>query len=60
MERVHQVILNILVTKDIDSKLFNHKFLWGKTPEYIALTIKASYYSNIVDPPGQAVFGRDI
>ena len=35
VERVHQVILNILVTKDLDNKLFDHIGLWGENLAYI-------------------------
>ena len=37
MERVHQVILNMIVTKDIDNKVFDHIDPWGETLESIAL-----------------------
>ena len=30
MERVHIVILNMLVTKDIDIRVFNHIYPWGE------------------------------
>ena len=60
MERVHQVILNMIVTKDIDNKVFNHINPWGKTLAYIALVIRASYNITIMATPGQAVFGRDM
>ena len=36
VERVHQVILNTLVTKDIDNKVFDHIYPWGETLAYIA------------------------
>ena len=36
MERVHKVILNMLVTKDIDIRVFNHIYPWGENLAYIA------------------------
>ena len=36
VEQVHQVILNILVTKDIDNEVFVHIYPWGETLAYIA------------------------
>ena len=60
MDRLHQVILNMLVTKDLDNKVFDHIDLCGETISYIAWAIRASYHSNIMDTPGQAVFGRDM
>ena len=29
VERVHQVILNMLVTKDFDNRVFDHIYPWG-------------------------------
>ena len=29
VERVHRVILNMLVTKDLDNTVFDYKDLWG-------------------------------
>ena len=28
VEQVHQVVLNMLVTKDIDNKVFDYIYLW--------------------------------
>ena len=36
VERVHQVILNMHVTKDIDTKVFNRIDIWGETLASIA------------------------
>ena len=60
VERVHKVILNIIDTKDIDNKVFNHIYSWGETLAYIAWTIRASYHRTIMATPTQAVFGRYI
>ena len=60
VERVHQVILNIIVTKDLDNKVFDHIDPWGETLSYIACPIKASYSHTIMATPGQYVFSRDM
>ena len=60
MERVHQVLLNMLVTKDIYNKVLYYIDKWVETLAYIELMIRASYQSNIMATPGQAVFGRDM
>ena len=60
VERVHKVMLNMLITKDIDNKVFEYIYQWGETLEYIVWNISASYHRNIMDTPGQAVFGRDM
>ena len=58
VERVHQVILNMLVTKDLDKNVFDYIDPWGETLAYITWTIRASYHRTIITTPGQAVFGR--
>ena len=60
VEQVHQVILNMLVTKDLDNKVFDYIDPWGKTLAYIEWEIRASYHCNIMAIPGQAVFDRDM
>ena len=35
VDRVHPVILNMLVTNDIDNKVFNYIDPWGKDLAYI-------------------------
>ena len=60
VERVHQVSLNMLVTKNLDNKVFNHIDPWGETLASIAWSIRASYCHTIMATPVQAVFGRDM
>ena len=45
VEQEHQVILNMLVTKDLDNKLFDYIDPWGETLEYIAWEIRDSYHN---------------
>ena len=60
VDRVHQVILNILVTKDLDNKVLNYIDPWVETLSYIAWAIRASYYRTIFATPGQTAFGIDM
>ena len=60
VERVHKVILNMLVTKDLDKKAFEYIYPWGETLADVACAIRASYHCTIMATPGQAVFGRDM
>ena len=60
VERVHQVILNILVTKDLDNKVFDYIYPWGETLASISCAIRASYHCTTVATSGQAVFVGDI
>ena len=57
VEQVHQVILNMLVTKDTDKKVFDYIYQWGEKLASIAWAIRASYHRTIVSTPGEAVFG---
>ena len=40
LEQVHQLILNILATKDLDNKLFDHIDPWDETLVYTAWAIR--------------------
>ena len=50
----------MLVTKDIYNTVFNYIDPWGKTIEYIAQGIRASYHLTIMAIPGQAFFCREM
>ena len=55
---LHKVILNMLVTKDIDIRVFDHIDPWGENLAYIAWAIRDSYHRTIMATLGQDVFGR--
>ena len=54
----HQIILNMLVTKNISNKVFDYIDPWGEPLAYILWDIRASYHQNIQSTPGQAIFDR--
>ena len=58
VERVHQVMLNMLVTKDLDKKVFEYIYPWGETLAYISWAIKDSYNCTIMTAPSQYIFGK--
>ena len=60
VDLVHQLILNMVATKDLDNKVFDYIDPWGETLASIAWTIRASNHRNIMSAPVQAVFGRDM
>ena len=60
MDRVHQVILNMIATKHLANKVFDYIYQWGLTLAYIACAIRAYYHHTMQSTPGQAVFGRDM
>ena len=57
---MHQVILNMIVTKHLANKAFEYIDPWGENLAYTAYEIRASYHLTIKATPGQDVFGRDI
>ena len=60
VERGHQVVLNMLSTKDLDNKVLYHIDPWGETLASIAWAISASYHRTIMSTQGQSIFDRDI
>ena len=60
VELLHQVILNMLVTKDLDNKVFDYIDPWCENLAYIAWTIRYYYHRTIISTPGQDVFVRDM
>ena len=48
----------MLVTKEIDQKVFDYIDTWCENLAYIAWTIRASYHPTIMATPGQTVFDR--
>ena len=50
-EQVHQLILNMLVTKYIDKKVFDYINPWGETLASIAWSIRDYYHRNIMSLP---------
>ena len=53
---MHQVILDIIVTKDLDNKAFDHIDPWGEKLASTAWAIRAYYNHTIQATLGQAVF----
>ena len=60
VERLHQVILNMLVIKDLDNKISDHVDTWGETLAPIAWVIIDSYRHTTMVTAVQALFFRDI
>ena len=57
---MHQVTLNMPVTKYLANKVFDYIYPWGETLSSIEWVIRASYHCTIQATPVQAVFDRDI
>ena len=57
---MYQVVLNMLVTKDLSNKFFDYIDPWGETIAYIAWIIKASHHHTIKATPRQDIFIKDM
>ena len=60
MERVHQVILIMIITKYLSNKVLDFINPCDENLEYIAWKIRATYYRTIQTAPGQYLFFRDM
>jgi transposase InsO family protein len=58
VEQVHQVIQNMIRTKDLNIYMFDYINPWDEILSSIAWAIRASYHSTLVGAtPAQLVFG---
>jgi hypothetical protein len=60
VELVHQVIHNMICTKDSGNCVFDYIDPWGEILSSIAWAIRASYHSKLGTTPAQLVFGCDM
>ena len=58
MKWLHQLLLNMLATKDLYNKVFNYIDTWDETLASIALAIRASYHRTNMVTSLQTDFGR--
>ena len=50
----------MLVTKDLNKKVFDHIDPWGEILSSIAWEMRDSYHCTIMAIPGQSIFGKDV
>ena len=60
VDRLQQIIMNMLVTKDIDNKVFDSIDSWGENLASMEWAMRDSYYPTIKATLDQPVFGRDM
>ena len=60
VERIHQVIQNMIRTKELDSYEFDYIDPWGEILSSVGWAIQESYHSTLQATPTQLVFGRDL
>ena len=60
IEQVHQVIHNMVATKDTKKRTFDYIYPWEEIPTSVSWAIRSPYHSTFYASPSQLVFGRDI
>ena len=60
VERVHQVLGNMLRTQDLSNQILDYINPWGNILSSIAWAVRSSYHSVLEATPAQLVFGRDM
>ena len=60
IERLHQVMRHMLLTKNLQEELLDYIDPFGPTLSSIAWAIRSSYNNNTDATPAQLVFGRDM
>lgn len=60
VERVHQVVGNMIRTQELDNRVFDYINPWGPILTSVAWAIRSSYHTTLEATPAQLVFGRDM
>lgn len=60
VERIHQVVHNMIKTKELDTFIFDYIQPWGEILSLVRWAINALYYSTLQATPAELVFGRDM
>jgi hypothetical protein len=60
VERIHQVVHNMMRTQDLKNQVFDYIDPWGEILANIAWAIRSSHHSTLNATPAQLVFGRDM
>ena len=60
IERIHQVLRNMLLTKNLPEETFDYLDPFGHILASVAWAVRASYNSSTDATPAQLVFGRDM
>ena len=60
VERIHQVVHDMIKTKELDKLIFDYIDPWGKILSLVAWAIRALYHSTLQATLAQIVFGRDM
>lgn len=60
LERIHQVLANLIRTQEISEIELDEDDPWAGTLSAAAFAIRSTYHTTLMGTPGQLVFGRDM
>jgi transposase InsO family protein len=60
IERIHQVIANMIRTYELEDVYMDKKDPWGGILAATAYAVRSTYHTTLQATPGQLVFGRDM
>ena len=60
LERIHQVVANMLRSFDLDNQELDEHDLFGEYLAQVAWAIRCTYHATLRATPGQLVYGRDM
>ena len=60
VERIHQVVANMLRTQDLKNKVLDHIDPWGEILASIAWAVRSAHHNVLGATPAQLVFNRDM
>ena len=60
VERVHQVLNHMFLTKNLNSQIFDYIDPWGEILSSIAWAVRALHHTTLDKTPAQLVFDRDM
>ena len=60
VERIDQVVQNMIKTKELDKFVFDYIDPWAEVLSSVTWAIRTLYHSTLNATPAQLVFGRDM
>jgi transposase InsO family protein len=60
VERIHQVIANMIRTFELESNYLDEENPWKGILSATAFAVRSTYHTTLRKTPGQLVFGRDM
>jgi transposase InsO family protein len=60
VERVHQVIGNIICSFELENNYLDGNDPWKGIPSVTAFAVQSTFHTTLQNTPGQLVFGRDM